>query len=124
MIEIQPASPVRAIVVAPPSKSYTNRALIVAALADGESFIQNPLFSDDTKYMSRALGQFGVAVDRRDNEFRTLGRNGKMRAPRDEIYVGNAGTAMRFLTTFAALADGETRLTGDDRMRERPIEDL
>lgn len=124
MIEIQPASPVRAVVEAPPSKSYTNRALIVAALADGESLIQNPLFSDDTKYMSRALGQFGVIVDRGDNEFRTIGRNGKMRAPRDEVYVGNAGTAMRFLTTFAALADGETRLTGDDRMRERPIEDL
>lgn len=109
---------------APPSKSYTNRALVIAALADGESRIVNPLFSDDTQYMGLALRQFGISVNQEEKAFRIRGRGGKMLAPKDEIYVGNAGTTMRFLTSFAALATGETRLTGDTRMQERPIGDL
>ncbi|MEC7641083.1 MAG: 3-phosphoshikimate 1-carboxyvinyltransferase [Nitrospinota bacterium] len=124
LIEIQPATSVHATIVAPPSKSYTNRALIVAALANGESQLQNPLVSEDTKYMGLALRQFGLVVDQRENEFIVRGRNGRIYAPKEKIYVGNAGTTMRFLTTFSALALGETRLTGDTRMDERPIEDL
>jgi len=124
LIEIQPAASIRATVEAPPSKSYTNRALIVAALAEGKSRLENPLISDDTRYMRQALEQFGVAVSGEPGAFVVHGRGGRMTAPGDEIYVGNAGTSMRFLTTFAALADGKTRLTGDARMRERPIEDL
>ena len=63
MIEIQPASALRATVAAPPSKSYTNRAYIVAALADGIVRLENPLFSDDTRYMREALLQFGITVE-------------------------------------------------------------
>ena len=124
MIEIQPLTSVCALVNAPPSKSYTNRALIVAGLADGQSRLQNPLISEDTQYMCMALKQFGIFVDHEESEFIVRGLNGRIHAPKDEIYVGNAGTSMRFLTTFAALAMGETRLTGDTRMHERPIEDL
>jgi len=62
LIEIQPASALRATVAAPPSKSYTNRAYIVAALADGTMRLENPLFSDDTHTMREALLQFGVPV--------------------------------------------------------------
>lgn len=124
LIEIQPATAIRAVVEAPPSKSYTNRALIVSALAEGESRLENPLISDDTRYMRQALEQFGVAVADEARAFVVRGRGGRMTAPQTEIYVGNAGTSMRFLTTFAALADGQTRLTGDARMCERPIEDL
>jgi len=84
----------------------------------------NPLVSEDTQYMGMALRQFGISVDSWEDEFLVRGRNGRLHGPNDEVYVGNAGTSMRFLTTFAALANGETRLTGDTRMHERPIEDL
>lgn len=124
MIEIQPASRVRAAVAAPPSKSYTNRAYIVAALADGEVRLENPLFSDDTRTMRDALLQFGVPVVEEEGATVVQGQGGRLQLPGEEIFVGNAGTTMRFLTTFAALAPGVTRLTGDDRMQERPIEDL
>ena len=124
MIEIQPASKVRATLEAPPSKSYTNRAYIVAALADGEVRLENPLFSDDTRYMREALSQFGVTVVEEERAAVVQGRGGLLQLPSEEIFVGNAGTTMRFLTTLAALAPGVTRLTGDERMQERPIEDL
>ena len=124
MIEIEPVSSLRGTVKVPASKSYTNRALLIAALADGECRIESPLFSDDTKYMSEALNRFGVPVEKLDDAFTVSGKGGVMQAPRQEIFVGNAGTTMRFLTTFAALASGITRLNGDRRMQERPIEDL
>ncbi len=124
MIEIQPASKVRATLEAPPSKSYTNRAYIVAALADGEVRLENPLFSDDTRYMREALSQFGVTVVEEERAAVVQGRGGLLQLPSEEIFIGNAGTTMRFLTTLAALAPGVTRLTGDERMQERPIEDL
>jgi len=124
MIEIHPASSISATVEIPASKSYTNRALLIAALTEGECRIENPLFSDDTHYMSQALNQFGILVKREENAFTVQGTGGRMQAPKEEIFVGNAGTTMRFLTTFSALADGVTRLTGDARMQERPIGDL
>ncbi len=124
MIEIKPAEKISATVAIPASKSYTNRALLIAALAKGESRLESPLFSDDTKYMSTALNQFGVSVETQDNAFIVSGRGGQMLAPEKDIFVGNAGTAMRFLTTFSALAKGISHLTGDERMLERPISDL
>ncbi len=124
MIEIKPATNISATVAIPASKSYTNRALLIAALAEGESRIENPLLSDDTKYMSRALTGFGIAIKQESDAFVVTGRGGRMQAPDEEIFVGNAGTTMRFLTTFSALAQGTTRLTGDARMQQRPIEDL
>lgn len=124
MIEIQPTDTISATVAIPASKSYTNRALLIAALANGESRIESPLFSDDTKYMSSALNQFGVPVEKLENAFLVSGKGGRMKAPEKEVFVGNAGTTMRFLTTFAALAEGKSLLTGDERMQERPISDL
>jgi len=124
MREIRTAGKIHARVTAPPSKSYTNRALIAAALAEGESLIENPLHSDDTHYMVQALRQFGVDVHKGNNDFRVIGTGGRIHPPGRDIYVGNAGTAMRFLTTLAALSPEKTVLTGDSRMRERPIGDL
>lgn len=124
MIEIAPAGKPHCTVQAPPSKSYTNRALVIAALADGEVRLETPLFSADTKYMKEALLKFGVEVVQEENALLVKGTGGKLCAPEEEIFVGNAGTTMRFLTTFAALAPGTVRLTGDERMQERPIEDL
>ena len=124
MIEIKPASRVRATVAAPPSKSYTNRAYIVAALANGQVRLENPLFSDDTRYMREALHQFGVPVEEEEQATTVQGQGGKLKVPGREVFIGNAGTTMRFLTTFSTLAPGMTRLNGDERMQERPIEDL
>lgn len=124
MIEIKPLKAAHGTVEAPSSKSYTNRAYLLAALADGTVRLERPLFSDDTRYMRSALAQFGIACREEKEAVIVEGTGGLLRAPKDEIFVGNAGTTMRFLTTFATLAPGQTRLTGDERMRERPIEDL
>ena len=124
MIEIQPTGKISAEVECPPSKSYTNRALLIAALTEGISQIDNPLFSDDTRYMCEALEHFGISVKQKDSALIVTGTGGQLKLPKREISVGNAGTTMRFLTTFAALAPGTTRLTGDERMQERPISDL
>jgi 3-phosphoshikimate 1-carboxyvinyltransferase len=124
LIEIRPASSLKATVAAPPSKSYTNRAYIVAALADGTVRLENPLFSDDTRYMREALLLFGVPVVEEKQAAVVQGQGGKLTVPGREVFIGNAGTTMRFLTTLASLAPGITCLTGDDRMQERPIEDL
>ncbi len=125
MIEIRPVEAISATVEIPASKSYTNRALLIAALTDGECRVENPLFSDDTRYMSEALVRFGIPVQREAGKaFVVSGTGGKITAPEEEIFIGNAGTTMRFLTTFSTLAQGVTRLNGDKRMQERPIGDL
>ena len=124
MIEIKPVEKIIATVECPSSKSYTNRALLIAALADGASIIRNPLFSDDTKYMHLALEQFGIQVKQEGHTFVILGTGGRLKCPYSEISIGLAGTTMRFLTTFAALSPGTTYLTGEQRMLERPISDL
>jgi 3-phosphoshikimate 1-carboxyvinyltransferase len=124
MIEIQPVKKFSGSIEVPSSKSYTNRALLIAALADGPCRVESPLLSDDTRYMSEALAGFGIPVRLKEGDFIVEGKSGKMQAPKDEIFVGNAGTTMRFLTTFAALSQGTTRLNGDERMQERPLADL
>lgn len=126
-IEITPAArPVDATVVLPGSKSYTNRALLVAALADGESVLRQALFSDDTDYMAAALRTLGFDVreDREGSEFRVSGLGGRIPAPQAELFVGNAGTAARFLVSFVALGRGRYVIDGVDRMRQRPIQPL
>src|SRR3989338_1431090 len=124
MLAIKTKKYVNAVIESPPSKSYTQRALIVAALADGTSTIKNPLFSDDTTYMISALKQFGVNIKRKGSDLIVIGLNGELKTPKNKIFVGNAGTAMRFLASFACLANGETAITGDRRMLQRPIKDL
>lgn len=126
-LEIRPLDrPVDATVRVPGSKSVTNRALIVAALADGHSTIENPLFSDDSYWLMDALVRLGFAVhaDRDKAEIRIEGRAGEIPNREVEVYVGNAGTAARFLPPFLALGTGEYRLDGAPRMRERPVQDL
>ena len=124
MLAIKTKKFVNAVIEAPPSKSYTNRALIVAALANGKSVIKKPLFSDDTYYMISALKQFGVKIDKKGSDLIVYGSNGIIHHPKGSIFVGNAGTTMRFVTTLACLSRGETTITGDKRMRQRPIQDL
>ncbi len=108
----------------PGSKSITNRVLLIAALAQGQSHISGALKSDDTKYMARALGQLGVTVeDAGDTDF-VVDSSGTLTPSQEPLFLGNAGTAVRFLTAAAANIDGTTVLTGDAHMQKRPIAPL
>jgi 3-phosphoshikimate 1-carboxyvinyltransferase len=121
MIEIQPLSAVDATVTVPGSKSLTQRALIAAALAKGESRLIGPLASEDTEYSSQALVQMGVGIEKNDDVWTIIGNGGVVQAPDRPIYLGNNGTATRFLTSVTALGDAVFTIDGDERMHERPI---
>ncbi len=125
MIEIKPVATVDATVAVPGSKSLTQRALIAAALGDGTSKLIGSLASEDTSYTSKALEQMGVLVNRDNDEVWTVeGSGGILATPAKEIFLGNNGTATRFLTSVAALGNGEFSIDGEERMRERPIAPL
>jgi len=121
MKAIKPVDTVNTAVSVPGSKSITQRALIAAALADGTSELHGPLVSEDTDYSSAALKQMGVAVEKSVTFWEVHGTGGRIREPQDDIYLGNNGTATRFLTSVAALGSGEFIIDGDRRMHERPI---
>ncbi|MBU0943093.1 MAG: 3-phosphoshikimate 1-carboxyvinyltransferase [Proteobacteria bacterium] len=121
MKEIIPVSSINATVIVPGSKSLTQRALIAAALADGSSKLVGPLTSEDTRYTSQALEQMGIGVERGEDTWTVHGKGGQVTAPEREIFLGNNGTATRFLTSVAALGHGSFRIDGEERMRERPI---
>jgi 3-phosphoshikimate 1-carboxyvinyltransferase len=110
--------PVDATVPVPGSKSLTNRALVLAALADGPSRIGAPLRSRDTLLMAAALRSVGVGVDDVGEDWAVV--PDALRGPAD-LDCGLAGTVMRFVPAVAALADGPVRLDGDPRARERPM---
>jgi 3-phosphoshikimate 1-carboxyvinyltransferase len=121
---IPPGGPLHGRAVLPGSKSITNRALLLAALAKGESRLSGALKSDDTRYMAEALRAMGVTVKEPDTERFTVRSDGRLRAPGAPLFLGNAGTATRFLTAAVALADGEVVVDGDAHMRKRPIAPL
>lgn len=121
MKEIIPLSNVNATIEVPGSKSITQRALIAAALADGESTLLGPLESEDTRYTAAALEQMGVSVEKGQGKWIVQGNGGRIATPDKEIFLGNNGTATRFLTSVAALGDGTFQISGDERMAERPI---
>lgn len=106
----------------PGSKSITNRALVLSALAEGESRLEGVLSSDDTRHMRLALEALGVVF--REEGPTTLivsgGRN-RLHAPEQPVFVGNSGTTVRFLSALAALVPGSTRLFGDKAMARRPL---
>lgn len=118
--------PPDATVQVPGSKSISNRALLIAALAAGPSRLEGALFSDDTRHMAAALRQLGVGVnaDEVGARFDVDGCGGTWPAPEATLYAGNAGTAMRFLAAALCLGRGRYRIDGSPRMRERPIEEL
>jgi 3-phosphoshikimate 1-carboxyvinyltransferase len=120
--EVHPATgPVSATIRLPGSKSITNRALICAALAQGESILRNTSDSDDTALLVNGLNQLGVLVRKQDRDLRVEGKGGRVYAPRFPIPVGNAGTTLRFLMGISALADGKVMFEGGGRMSERPM---
>jgi len=127
IIAMQPISrPIIGTASVPGSKSITNRALLIAALANGPSTLTGALFSEDTRYMAGALNQLGILV-RGDEDaecFEIEGGNGTFPASNGMLFVGNSGTTARFLTAALTLGSGEFHLDGVPRMRERPIAPL
>ena len=128
MIEIQPIrKPLDVTIEVPGSKSYTNRALLVAALARGASTLTGALFSDDTHYMCNALQKLGVEIDADEKRamFDVSGNGGDIPVSSAELYIGNSGTTSRSLTAYVSLGRGRFVIDGDEPMRHgRPISDL
>ncbi|GAA0285440.1 3-phosphoshikimate 1-carboxyvinyltransferase [Halobacterium noricense] len=104
---------------APPSKSYTHRALLAAGYAEG-ALVRNPLVSADTKATARAVDHFGGDTERIDRDWSVTGFLGAPDVPANVIDCANSGTTMRLVSGAAALADGTTVLTGDRSLRSRP----
>ncbi|ELY92450.1 3-phosphoshikimate 1-carboxyvinyltransferase [Natrialba taiwanensis] len=112
-------SRVRGLARAPPSKSYTHRAILVAGYAD-QTTVRDALWSADTQATARAVERFGGTVNRRGETLEIEGFDGRPHVPADVIDCGNSGTTMRLVTATAALADGTSVLTGDESLRSRP----
>jgi 3-phosphoshikimate 1-carboxyvinyltransferase len=109
----------------PGSKSITNRALVLAALAEGTTLLEGVLESDDTRHMRQALLQLGIEVrELSPTALEILGGRSRLRAPKQPLFVGNSGTTVRFLTALACLVEGKVTLVGDEAMARRPIQDL
>ena len=120
------ARPVRGTIRPPGSRSLTNRALIVAALADGDSDLTDVGLSDDTRVCAEALRVLGIGVrtDEAACRMRVAGCSGRVPPGPREIHTGDSGTATRFMTALVAAGTGHYRVDGSPRMRERPIQDL
>jgi 3-phosphoshikimate 1-carboxyvinyltransferase len=124
MKRIEPARHLRAAVRAPGSKSYTQRALILAALAEGRSRLRNSLDAEDTVRLVQALRALGARIRRDGEDLVVSGTGGILTPPGRALFLGNNGTAMRLLTGVVSLGTGTFTLTGTRRLCERPVEPL
>jgi 3-phosphoshikimate 1-carboxyvinyltransferase len=125
-IEIQTCGPIHGSIQPPGSKSITNRALVIAALAEGNSILRGALASEDTQVMIESLARLGVRVVEKDAgaTLEVAGCAGQVPNSSADLFIGNSGTTVRFLTAMLAACSGKFRLDGVPRMRERPIADL
>ena len=123
-LRIEPVStPFTATITPPGSKSLSNRALVLAAMARGECVLSNVLFADDTRVMLDAMKSLGFHVDTDEENLavRVIGQGGRIPSSSAEIFCGNSGTTIRFLAAMCALGRGKFNLDGIPRMRQRPI---
>lgn len=128
-LTVTPIKSLDGIVTLPGSKSLSNRCLLLAALSDGNTVVENLLESDDIRYMLEALDQMKVPVQRVNADTVIVtGQAGPINSPTpelvSELFLGNAGTAMRPLAAALCMGKGKFVLDGVPRMRERPIADL
>ncbi len=124
-LNLSPASKATGSIKLPGSKSISNRTLLLAALAQGRTHIRDLLASDDTARMLEALAQLGVVLTQTGtDDWVVEGTGGVFPVKQAELFLGNAGTAFRPLTAALALAGGSYKLSGVQRMHERPIGDL
>ncbi len=124
MIEIIPIKKLNSEITVPGSKYIANRILVISALAKGTSTIKNIPDNDDINTAIKVLKQFGVDIKKENSAVKINGTLGKIKLPKEEINVKDSGTLMRFIASFAALAQGKTKITGSKRIQERPIIDL
>ncbi|MHB1461433.1 MAG: 3-phosphoshikimate 1-carboxyvinyltransferase [Armatimonadota bacterium] len=125
-VKIIPATqPITATVQVPGSKSITNRAMLLAALSDGYLELHGALHSEDTQVMRDALVALGIPTSStKDGLITVQGQRGRIPYSQAELFVGNAGTAARFLTAAVCLGEGSYEIDGVERMRQRPIGEL
>jgi 3-phosphoshikimate 1-carboxyvinyltransferase len=124
MVEIEPIERLDAAVRIPGSKSVTQRAMVVAALAEGESSLREVLLAEDTRILAEALQTLGADIRTAGTEMIVRGNGGRLARPDREIHLGNNGTAMRLLAAVVSIGKGPFVLTGDRRLRERPMQPL
>jgi 3-phosphoshikimate 1-carboxyvinyltransferase len=123
-IELGPYIKAEGIVALPGSKSISNRVLLLSALASGATRLKGLLDADDTQVMRAALKTLGIKIDETDGDCVVQGCSGRLPNQQADLFMGNAGTAIRPLTAALAILGGDYRLHGVPRMHERPIGDL
>ena len=122
ILRVKNISKIGGVVKAPPSKSYSHRAVILASLADGTSKLYDMLYSEDTLASIRVCESLGAEINRTDDYLEVVGTGGKLHNSSTEpIYLANSGTTLRLMTSVAALSDNEVVLTGDDSLKTRPM---
>lgn len=115
---------VEGVIKAPPSKSYTHRAIIISSLARGQSLLKDPLFSEDTLASINACKSLGAEIKQDKDSCIVQGTAGNLKTPEDVLDLKNSGTTLRIITSVASLAHNCTVLTGDNSLRTRPMQDL
>jgi 3-phosphoshikimate 1-carboxyvinyltransferase len=123
-ITIAPKSAIDKTLAVPGSKSLTNRAFVVAALADGISTLRGGLIAEDSEVMINALNTLGLTVEEDGSTFTVYGQGGMIPKTQAELDLRLSGTSIRFLTAMVATGQGHYKLDGNERMRQRPIQDL
>lgn len=120
------SSPLHIEVDVPGSKSITNRALLMAAMGNGETLLEGVLFSDDSKYFLESLEHLGfsININYENRCVRILGQGGNAPKKEAKVYVGSAGTAARFLTAYLAMCDGRYEVDASEQMKKRPMKEL
>ena len=123
-IQVGPFQGAKGEIILPGSKSISNRVLLLAGLANGVTTLKQLLDADDTKVMRNALRQLGLSIEDRGLDCVVTGCGGLFPNKEADLFMGNAGTAIRPLTAALVMQEGNYRLSGVPRMHERPIGDL
>jgi len=123
-LEIQKTNKIEGMIKAPPSKSYTHRAIIISSLAEGKSTLNDPLYSEDTLASLNACRSLGCDIKQEDNKCIVNGTGGVLKTPEDVVDLKNSGTTLRIMTSVSSLAPNYTVFTGDNSLRTRPMQDL
>lgn len=121
---IQKTESIEGVIKAPPSKSYTHRAIIISSLAEGKSTLKDPLLSEDTLASKDACIALGSLIKQEENKLIVQGTKGVLKTPEDVVDLKNSGTTLRIMTTVSSLAPNYTVFTGDNSLRTRPMQDL
>ena len=121
-LKVKNISKIGGVVKAPPSKSYSHRAVILASLAKGTSKLYDLLYSEDTLASIRVCKALGAKINKTDDYLEVVGTGGKLHNSSTEpIDLANSGTTLRLMTSISALSDNEVILTGDESLQTRPM---